>query len=77
MNAKEFLAEIITSIPNYHLHPEWFEKIMLNSGNSVKRELAKLLSQIKYPDVIEDWTKKLWETGDSSVKEIIKKQGLM
>ena len=28
MNAKEFLAETLTSVPNYHNHPEWFDKII-------------------------------------------------
>lgn len=74
MNTKEFLAETITSIPNYHRHPEYFDKIILGAGNSVKRELAKILKNIKYPEVKKAWKKELLLRGDSSVKEIIDRQ---
>ena len=73
MNTKEFLAETITTIPNYHKHPEWFEKLILGAGNSVKRELAKNLKTIRYPDIKKAWTEELLLRGDSSVHEIIKK----
>lgn len=74
MNTKEFLAETITSIPNYHRHPEYFDKIILGAGNSVKRELAKILKNIKHPEVKKAWKKELLLRGDSSVKEIIDRQ---
>lgn len=77
MNAKEFLAETLTSIPNYYKNPEWFDRIIEASGNSVKRELAKTLKTVKTPWLKEKWTKELFEKGDSSVKEILKKQGLV
>ena len=77
MNAKEFLAETLTSVPNYHNHPEWFDKIIEASGNSVKRELAKTLSTVKAPALKVKWAKELYQKGDDSVKEILKKQGLV
>ena len=77
MNTKEFLAETITSIPNYHQHQEWFDRLILGAENSVKRELAKALKNVKYPDVRKAWIKELTLRGDSSVQEIMKKQGLI
>ena len=76
MNAKEFLAETLTSVPGYYNNPEWFDKIIEASGNSVKRELAKMLSTVKTPWLKEKWAKELYKQGDSSVKDILKKQGL-
>ncbi len=76
MNGKEFLAETLTSIPGYHLNPEWFDKIIEGAGNSVKRELAKTLKTVNAPILKRKWAKELYEKGDSSVKEILKKQGL-
>ena len=76
MNAKEFLAETLTSIPGYNNHPEWFDLIFDASGNSVKRELAKTLKTVQSPRLKEKWATKLWEKGDSSVKKILKDQGL-
>lgn len=73
MNTKEFLAETITSIPNYHRHPEYFEKLILGAGNSVKRELAKALKTVRYPEIRNAWKKELLLRGDSSVKQIIEK----
>ena len=73
MNTKEFLAETITSIPNYHRHPEYFNKIILGAGNSVKRELAKILKTVRYPEIRNAWKKELLLRGDSSVKQIIEK----
>ena len=75
MNTKEFLAETITSIPNYHKHPEYFDKLILGAGNSVKRELAKILKSVRYPEIRKAWKKELLLRGDSSVKKIIEKQG--
>ena len=76
MNAKEFLAETLTSVPGYYNNPEWFDKIIEASGNSVKRELAKMLCTVKTPWLKEKWAKELYKQGDSSVKDILKKQGL-
>ncbi len=77
MNAKEFLAETLTSIPGYHCNPEWFDKIIETSGNSVKRELAKIIPNVKSPMLKKKWTNVLFETGDSSVKKILKDKGLV
>lgn len=77
MNTKEFLAETITSIPNYHQHPEWFEELILGAGNSVKRELAKALKNVRYPEVRKAWVNELSLRGDSSVQEIMRKDGFI
>ena len=54
-----------------------FDKIIEASGNSVKRELAKTLSTVKAPALKLKWAKELYQKGDDSVKEILKKQGLV
>ena len=76
MNAKEFLAESITSVPYFHLHKDWFDKLVENADNSVYRALALNLKNIKTEQIKKDWTKYLLEHGDTSVKDIIKKESL-
>lgn len=76
-NAKEFLAETLTSIPGYSSNWDWFDKIFEASGNAVKRELAKAMKDVDSPILREKWVKRLYDQGDSSVKNILKKQGLV
>lgn len=77
-NAKENLAEALIYIPNYEKnHKEWIEKLYEASGNSVKRELAITLSNIKSENIRKYWAEKLYDAGDSSVKEILTKAGFV
>ncbi len=71
MNAKEILAESMTSIPRFYTHIDWLEMLLDGADNSVKRELASQIHKIPDLTTRNKWIEKILQNTDSSVKKLI------
>ncbi len=74
MNAKEFLAESFSSLPNFELRIDYLKQLLEGADNAVRRSLAQNIGKIKDPYNRKKWIELISQDADSSVKAIIAQQ---